>query len=100
MNFFSVGSYWSLYTLKHFSEFSDNQTVPNKYVYKFCYIIYQPSYAYTDKYTICVVFTEQVTGKKVISLKEGLTIWILPYEELYIFSDLHILKLCIIYLEI
>lgn len=52
MNFFSVGSYWSLYTLKHFSEFSDNQTVPNKYVYKFCYIIYQPSYAYTDKYTI------------------------------------------------
>lgn len=78
MNFFSVGSYWSLYALKHFSEFTDNQTVPNKYVYRFYYIIYQPSYAYTDKYTICVVFTEEVTGKKVISLKEGLTIWILP----------------------
>lgn len=90
MNFFSVGSYWFLQALKHFSEFSDNQIVPNKYVYRFCYIIYQPSNAYTAKSTICVVFIEQVTGKKVISLKKGLLYGFFPrknctFFQIYIF---------------
>lgn len=66
MNFFSVGSYWFLQALKYFSEFSDNQIVPNKSWVDFGYIIYQPSKAYTAKSTSCVVFIEQVTGKKVI----------------------------------
>lgn len=50
----------------------DNWIVTNKYIYRFCYVIYQASSMYTAKY-IWVAFIEQPTWRKFTSLKVGLS---------------------------